>query len=411
MGVYATMTSTFTWLDYSERERRKMLEVVHTLKEQDTRDELGIGAIRDGIADMLFPGTGTVQSRARYFLFIPWIYADLENKGTSSRDIAEKARQREIELIDALLVGGEKKGGIIGIEARKDLQRLPSNIYWQGLGRWGIRGYKGSQDQYHRSLDRWYQFQEERTPSDRGEHYDDGARRPNWHAEIPEPVSKWRQSVDFALLRPEALFLRDCVLSQVPASLLANLVTVKKVIGRSDFVWESELNKQFPAKHQEILHHARNFSEAMRGASILYNLLLARKADKRDLAEQYKDLMHEWSDKIMGRQKTFSEWDRQAFWTMLDDNNVRITLRTKGFVSDWLNMMLSATSPALLANDKYARSLIQQREVDLKKGLARLENQRALELWNEAAGLAQIDYRWRITQRIVNDILEGLGYA
>jgi hypothetical protein len=39
--------SAFLWLDYSERERRKMLEVVDLFKEHDTRDELGIGAVRD----------------------------------------------------------------------------------------------------------------------------------------------------------------------------------------------------------------------------------------------------------------------------------------------------------------------------------------------------------------------------
>ncbi len=33
--------SAFVWLDYSERERRKMLDVVDLFREHDTRDELG----------------------------------------------------------------------------------------------------------------------------------------------------------------------------------------------------------------------------------------------------------------------------------------------------------------------------------------------------------------------------------
>ena len=41
------MTSTFTWLDYSERERRQMLDVISQFREQDTRDELGLGSVRD----------------------------------------------------------------------------------------------------------------------------------------------------------------------------------------------------------------------------------------------------------------------------------------------------------------------------------------------------------------------------
>jgi len=43
--------SHFTWMDYSERERRKALDVIDLFREQDTRDELGIGAVRDAFAD------------------------------------------------------------------------------------------------------------------------------------------------------------------------------------------------------------------------------------------------------------------------------------------------------------------------------------------------------------------------
>lgn len=39
--------SAFVWLNYSERERRKMLDVVDLFGEHDTRDELGIGSVRD----------------------------------------------------------------------------------------------------------------------------------------------------------------------------------------------------------------------------------------------------------------------------------------------------------------------------------------------------------------------------
>jgi len=55
--------SQFVWLDYSERERRKML---------DTVDELGIGSVHDTFADLFFPGTSTIMTRARYFLLVLW---------------------------------------------------------------------------------------------------------------------------------------------------------------------------------------------------------------------------------------------------------------------------------------------------------------------------------------------------
>jgi hypothetical protein len=33
------MASSFTWLDYSEQQRRQMLDVIDMLREQETRDE------------------------------------------------------------------------------------------------------------------------------------------------------------------------------------------------------------------------------------------------------------------------------------------------------------------------------------------------------------------------------------
>src|SRR5688572_19144376 len=61
-------TSAFAWLDYSDGERRRMLEVIELFREKGTLDELGIGSIRDTFADHFFPGISTIQTRARYFL-------------------------------------------------------------------------------------------------------------------------------------------------------------------------------------------------------------------------------------------------------------------------------------------------------------------------------------------------------
>src|SRR4051812_43774902 len=118
------MPSTFTWLDYSERDRRRMLDVVSLFQDRETRDELGIGAIRDAFADLFFPGTSTIQTRARYVLFVAWIYRQLEQDRVRPTDVPALARQREIALISALERGGEH-GGVIGIDARERLQRLP----------------------------------------------------------------------------------------------------------------------------------------------------------------------------------------------------------------------------------------------------------------------------------------------
>ena len=45
--------STLPWLDYSEEQRQKMLDVVSLFREKETRDELAIAIIRDAFADIL----------------------------------------------------------------------------------------------------------------------------------------------------------------------------------------------------------------------------------------------------------------------------------------------------------------------------------------------------------------------
>ena len=51
------MTSLFAWMDHSEAERRRTLDIVALFRDHTTRDELGIGTVRDAFADLFFPGT------------------------------------------------------------------------------------------------------------------------------------------------------------------------------------------------------------------------------------------------------------------------------------------------------------------------------------------------------------------
>lgn len=65
------------WIDFSKEDRKKVLSVIELLSEKSALDELGIAPIRDGFADLFFPGTSTIQTRAKYFSsspthWIPW---------------------------------------------------------------------------------------------------------------------------------------------------------------------------------------------------------------------------------------------------------------------------------------------------------------------------------------------------
>jgi hypothetical protein len=91
----ADLASSFAWLDYSEAERRRMNEVIGLFRDQGILDELGLGSVRDAFADLFYPGTSTIQTRARYFLLIPWIYLRMEKERIPSSQIAERARANQ----------------------------------------------------------------------------------------------------------------------------------------------------------------------------------------------------------------------------------------------------------------------------------------------------------------------------
>jgi hypothetical protein len=401
------MISSFTWLDYSEQERRKMLDVVDLFKEHDTRDELGIGAIRDAIAELLFPGTGTVQTRARYFLFTPWMYLDLQRRRIPSNKIVNEARKVELQLIEALAHSNPGQGeGVIGIEAGAGLKRLPSNIYWLGLGTWKIRLAHGSQDQFHRSLDRFYRAIAPR----RGTEQTDApvVSLPNWHTGLPVAPADFPEKANFALTQTEANYLRERIMASVPASLLAFLVDKGRDAAFTDYSWFHPQLNEFPSEIRGQLEHARNFSEGIHGAALLYNFMLAEKSANKHRMEQYQAELADWAEILGARENEFTRWDRKQFWAIVtSDPTVRISFHTRTFVDNWLNLALTSGIASRLKSHDQARQVVYVRERSLKGKLARLDNRDALRNWNGAAGTGRLDYRWRQAKTIIGDILVG----
>ena len=130
------MTSTLTWLDYSERDRRRALDVIDLFRETGMLDELGLAGVRDSFADLFFPGTSTIQTRACYFLLVPWTFLRLERLSVTSSEAASKDRREELNLNRRLRAGDDTQG-VFGSQAGDALKRLPSEVYWGGLGSWG----------------------------------------------------------------------------------------------------------------------------------------------------------------------------------------------------------------------------------------------------------------------------------
>jgi hypothetical protein len=415
--------SSFAWLDSSEQERTQMLNVISLFREKETRDELGIGLVRDAFADLFFPGTSTIQTRARYFLFIPWLYLDLERLRVKSAEVERRSRNEEVRLINTLYDNGAVDG-LIGIQARRSLKRLPSTIYWQGLGAWGIRHYDGSQTSYHRSLDSFYAVQAEakqmRRDNRAGEEAAEIHLRPlaNWDPGVmelrPADFPGW---ATFVLSQNEATYLKERLIMAQPDSLLAFLVAETAPLPQTSFAWEQPAQRDLPDRLQEQLHHARLFSLLIHGAALLYNLMLAElaaaggRADAPDLVEDYQSKLNQWTQEVAAETAVLRRWDWQnRFWEIVQTGNPHLNPRTKQFVNDWLRLVVPDQAAAI-ADSPAARQLIRQREFRLKGKLARLSNPRALEMWGGAAGADRLDYRWQTAQTILDDIHRGIHDA
>jgi hypothetical protein len=408
------MASSVTWLDHSEHERKRALDVISLFREQGTIDELGIGTVRDAFADLFFPGISTIQTRAAYFLFVPWMYAKLEHDISSSwsyEEIIRRARTREIDLIGPM-IRNDQIDGLIGREARNRLQRLPSTIYWGGLRTFGVLWYPGSQEAYHRTLALGRGERGGLTRDDDGEPLA-GESAPNWDPHLP-PVREGfpSEAPAFALSRGEARYLRDRLSDpsneSVRGSLLAWLVTHTQSETDIDLPWHHPHLADMPGGLQELLEHARCFSEVMHGAQLLYNLAVAEGTERDDWVEIYELALDGWADDVIAGSASLRSWaaQRPRFRQLTSTAGSRPSRDM--FVDAWIEIALSGRTGGRVRRDDRARRLVRDREITLKGPRARLALQGSTREWGGQSGAAQLSYRWPNTQRILNDIFRGL---
>jgi hypothetical protein len=145
----------------------------------------------------------------------------------------------------------------------------------------------------------------------------------------------------------------------------------------------------------------------MHGAPLLYNLVLAEQDHRHEGITKYRQGFTEWAQLLSERSRVLAKWDRERFWQLVHAVNPRITNPTYDFINTWWDLALAGDA-ARLCENAAVRSLIRERERRLKKGLARIDNPRAQELWTGDSGTAQLEFRWLISQRLLGDIFDGL---
>ncbi|MFP4250992.1 MAG: DUF6361 family protein, partial [Armatimonadota bacterium] len=371
----------------------------------ETLDELGVGTIRDAFSDFFFPGTSTIQTRARYMLFIPWMYLDLEDQEVSSADISDRAREYEGDIIEALIRNCPDEGGIIGAQSGRSLRQMPSSIYWTGLASWGIRRFEGLRRGYHRQLDRFYARLDSRRSLD-AEARRESAPPHNWHPKRPDPPDDWPDAKTLRLRRDEAVFLRDRIMEEHPDVLLARLIDLgfrDTEVGR---LWMVPQLAHLSTELQEKIDRARSFAELMQAANLLYALVLAEMDESAESPDHYREQLFAWADANASRRSAHERNSNSEDWLTVQQR--RPAGGALRFERVWRTHVLKLGDLSALVDDSAAKQMIREREARVKGRRARVHGGRRLERWTGSGAVGTLDFRWGTARRIIADIVEGL---
>ncbi|KOX06648.1 DUF6361 family protein [Micromonospora profundi] len=397
------MASGLSWLDSSRDDQHRMRELLKLFSDTESRDELGIGQVRDAFSDLLFPGTSVLQARARYLLIVPWCYQEAQRRGLHGDRLTAQVDRTERKVIAALLRGDDTEG-VIGRRAGVGVQTLPSSIYAAALLEYGIRtgDDEGASNRRLAGL----------------ADADELTERANgiWHPTLPARPKDFPDEIEGGLrLTPdEGRWLRERILTAAPGTLLAYLLEPEHRPGwDSDAPWEEPAVLAAPDPISSLVRDAALFSLAIRGAALLYNLLVAERYEETGLTEReapvarYRDKLSDWNQRVAAEQG-LKGWDRSRMWDRLIERNPRIATNAaaRRFIDRWLDAVTSGTASDA-ATDQSLRNLVAERERAVKKGQSRLINDKLLRTWSGASGSRPLVYRWPQVRRILVDIHDG----
>lgn len=403
--------SLVAWLDTSLEQQRRAREIIKLFSDPATIDDLGIGQIRDALGDRLFPGSSTIQTRARYLLLVPWAFQVASGPTSSTRSLVVRAEEYERRTLTSILETDPNADGLIGKRAGKNVRTLPSQVYWTALRTYGILEYPISRQQIGPTTKRASEATElaER-------------RSGPWVATLPSRSSDFPYSVDggLELTAEEASWLQDRIILSVPNSLLASLTRSADpgVIYETPSAWDALRATDLPDDQRDLLTHAELFARTIQGAAWVYNVLLAEAYARHGYTPQYgvvdvdhyREQFRAWADEMQAIMPRIRDWDLQAFWRTLGPAAYRIAPPTQAFVNRWIESVREGTALTALDNQSL-RTMTQRREGAKKGPQAMLGNSRRLASWTGNSGTGLLTFRWANVTRILADIREGLDSA
>lgn len=399
------------WIDHDADREDEILRALGSAMGSDARDELGLGTIRDSFADLFFPGISTIQQRVRYFLFVQWCCELAASQGDPERIIA-RLRANEEALIGSLKHLGEGRG-VIGILSQEDLERMPSEIYWNGLAVLGMRRMRGSRPRWARQVAAGRRAATESNLLDEG-------RKPSvdlgFDPDRPAPPEGFPniEDLDFTLTRDERDFLRSRLAAAcIDTDRLGhryNLFGTYSRYRRATRVaslWDHPRVGHLKPEVRDMVLFAAAFARIMHGAAILYNVCVARllppAPDATRLVAHHARTFAEWSNTLAATDVDLLARRLPEIPKLGALTRHRVDDRTLAFVRRWTEHASHGTA---LLEHAGALALVGDREVYLKagNGTSRIRFAKQRERWNGDSGTQMMDFRWFRARSCLNDL-------
>lgn len=378
------------WIDFSSKDREKAMAVIDLMKENGAVDELGIGVVRDRLADLLFPGTSTIQTRAKYFFIVPWCMIEAEKNFKNKVDYLKRLNNIETDVIKALIKNEPSNTtGIIGKDSIGTLKRKPSEIYWNGLRTYNIMPFNISRNQYISSIktNKNHDIEE---GDDKDSYYLDNDEI-RWN--ITKPRKNWKENLTLSLTKEESEFLKEKIARYHPNSLYSYIINNKDISLDDEDIYDLTFKNTLPEVVRNDLDLALNFGKVIHGAHIRYNIILRQKNSVE--IEDYEDYWNQWCNEM-----SQFNWDKFNIDRIYEF--AQTTKGTKEFIEGWFKATRELDNINLGQLDK----MIEAREYSLKGQRAKLKNYGNVDV-SKWVGLGMLEYRWRNVKTLVKDIKDG----
>ncbi|WHE87682.1 DUF6361 family protein [Lachnoanaerobaculum gingivalis] len=394
------------WIDFSKKERNKVISVLDLLSENSTLDELGIATIRDGFSDLFFPGTSTVQTRAKYFFIVTYALRDLERSGeTDVNDFLEILNAIERECAERFIENNPGETGVIGSRSLASghwVKRTPADIYWSGLRQYNIfHGGRLSLSEYVRAVceinAKKRNLIELGNRNDKAEENDTddadaGDIRSMHFWNIPTYDDEWFDKLKIELTKEEAKFLKERIINSCGESIFSHALknNLWEIMECDSFENLKDMIRLFPKQIQKDYRLAKDFSEFNYVLRIIYNIVLS---------DEKNEEANEALDNYRSEMKNIANIDLEAVFACTDA---------------WKNPMmckflLAAKSEMLDENISGLKKIVENREVFLKgSGRARCAHPGEFDN-TEWFGGYKLNYRFDNAIKIMNDIYTGGG--